>query len=76
RNRQMAARLRPAVERYRNIGVRIEDDYFVTERGVERISTGSPREIAEIEALMARESFWNRERRPEMVEWYRGVAPR
>jgi hypothetical protein len=32
--------------------VRIEDDYLVTERGVEWISK-APREIAEIEALMA-----------------------
>lgn len=76
RNRQMIARLRPVVQRYRNIGVRIEDDYFITERGLERISAGAPREIAEIEALMGRESFWNRERRPEMVEWYRGMTPR
>ena len=76
RNRRLTARLRPVVERYRNIGVRIEDDYFITAAGVERVSEGSPREVAEIEALMARESLWNRERRPEMVEWYRGVTPR
>jgi Xaa-Pro aminopeptidase len=76
RNRRVIARMRPVVERYRNIGVRIEDDYFVTEAGVERVSEGAPREIAEIEALMARESLWNRERRPEMVEWYRAVTPR
>ena len=76
RNRQMIARLRPVVERYRNIGVRIEDDYFFTDRGLERVTAGAPREIAEIEALMAMESLWNRERRPEMVEWYRGITPR
>lgn len=76
RNRAMIQRIRPMVERYRNIGVRIEDDYFVTAQGVERISAGAPREMAEIEALMARESLWNRERRPEMVEWYRAVVPR
>lgn len=76
RNRRLIARLRPVVERYRNIGVRIEDDYFVTEAGLERISAGAPREIDEIEALMARESLWNRERRPEIVEWYRGITPR
>jgi Xaa-Pro aminopeptidase len=76
RNRQLISRIRPVVERYRNIGVRIEDDYFVTQAGVERVSAGAPREIDEIEALMARESLWNRERRPEMVEWYRGITPR
>ncbi|HYR11853.1 MAG TPA: aminopeptidase P N-terminal domain-containing protein [Longimicrobium sp.] len=76
RNRQLIARLRPLIERYRNIGVRIEDDYFVTGGRVERVTAGAPREIDEIEALMAMESSWNRERRPEMVEWYRGVTPR
>jgi Xaa-Pro aminopeptidase len=52
RNRALAARLRPTVDRYKNIGVRIEDDYIVTDRGVEWISR-APREIAEIERLMA-----------------------
>jgi Xaa-Pro aminopeptidase len=51
RNRALAARLRPVVERYKNIGIRIEDDYIVTDRGVEWISR-APREIAEIEQIM------------------------
>ncbi|HEX6040170.1 aminopeptidase P N-terminal domain-containing protein [Longimicrobium sp.] len=76
RNRAFRERVRGALQRYRNIGVRIEDDYFFTEQGLERASVGAPREIAEIEALMNEESLWNRERRPEMVEWYRGVHPR
>lgn len=75
-NQAMIARLRPALERYRNIGVRIEDDYFITETGVERISEGAPREVAEIEALMAQPSPWVAERRPEVVEWYRQSEPR
>ena len=50
-NRTLAARLRPAVQRYRNIGIRIEDDYLVTAQGVEWISR-APRELAEIEAAM------------------------
>jgi Xaa-Pro aminopeptidase len=53
RNRSMIAKVRRAVERYRNIGVRIEDDYFVTSSGVERVSQ-APREISEIEAEMRR----------------------
>ena len=51
RNRALIAKIRPAVERYRNIGVRIEDDYIVTSNGLEWISR-VPREITEIEAIM------------------------
>jgi Xaa-Pro aminopeptidase len=76
RNREMIARIRPAVDRYRHIGVRLEDDYFITDTGVERITEGAPREVAEVEALMAQPSFWNQQRRPGVVEWYRGVLPR
>ena len=53
RNRAMIAKVRPAVERYHEIGVRIEDDYLVTGRGAEWLSR-APREIAEVEAEMAR----------------------
>jgi len=51
RNRAFAARVRDAVARHHGIGVRIEDDYLVSARGVERIST-VPREVEEIERLM------------------------
>ncbi len=51
KNRAFIAKVRPAVLRYENTGVRIEDDYIVTEKGTERVSL-VPREIAEIEALM------------------------
>jgi Xaa-Pro aminopeptidase len=45
--------VRPVATRYENIGVRIEDDYAITERGLERISH-TPREIAEVEALTSK----------------------
>ena len=51
RNRAFIARVRPAVLRYQNSGVRIEDDYVITSTGLERISL-APREIPEIEVLM------------------------
>jgi Xaa-Pro aminopeptidase len=53
RNRALIAKVRPAFERFRDTGVRIEDDYFATATGVEWISR-APREIAEIEAAMKR----------------------
>jgi Xaa-Pro aminopeptidase len=51
RNRAYIARVRPVLQKYENTGVRIEDDYVVTQTGVERITAGAPREISEIEAL-------------------------
>jgi Xaa-Pro aminopeptidase len=54
RNRAMLAKIGPAIEKYKGIGVRIEDNYALTERGLELLSGGAPREIAEIEALMAK----------------------
>jgi Xaa-Pro aminopeptidase len=74
-NRAMISRLRPALESYRDIGVRIEDVYFITDTGVERVSAGAPREVAEIEALMREEGIGRLGRRPQVVEWYRATEP-
>jgi Xaa-Pro aminopeptidase len=53
RNRQFKAKVLAKVKQYENTGVRIEDDYIITNKGLERISL-VPREIDEIEALMKR----------------------
>ena len=74
RNRALAARLRPTVERYKNIGVRIEDDYIVTDRGVEWISR-APREINEIEQLMRGRYDGPPGRDAALVERYRQPVP-
>jgi Xaa-Pro aminopeptidase len=75
-NRDLIARLRPVVERYRDIGVRIEDVFIFDEQGVERVSAGVPREIAEIEALMREPGVGAVRRRGEVVEWFRRIRGR
>ena len=53
RNRALIVRAKASALKYRNVGVRIEDDYVLTRDGLQRISN-APREIAEIEALRKR----------------------
>jgi Xaa-Pro aminopeptidase len=51
-NDALIAKIRPAVERYADIGVRIEDSFLLEENGLRRLSASVPRTIEEIEAFM------------------------
>lgn len=53
-NKALLEKIRPVYERYKNIGVRIEDDMLVTATGVEWMTKKLPRKIEDIEAFMAR----------------------
>ncbi|MBV9240744.1 MAG: M24 family metallopeptidase [Acidobacteria bacterium] len=52
-NREFKAKIRPAFEKYKNIGVRIEDDMIVTDTGVRWMTGNLPRKMSDIEAFMA-----------------------
>jgi Xaa-Pro aminopeptidase len=70
-NRAMAERLRPVLESYAGIGVRLEDNYLVTGDGFVRLSTDAPREIDDVEALMLEPGRIGAPRDADVVEWYR-----
>jgi Xaa-Pro aminopeptidase len=53
-NEKFIAAIRPAFEKYKGIGVRIEDDMVITPDGVKWMTEALPRKIADIEAFMAR----------------------
>lgn len=52
-NKAFIEKVRPVYEKYKNIGVRIEDDMLVTPTGVQWMSGKLPRSIADIETFMA-----------------------
>jgi Xaa-Pro aminopeptidase len=53
-NKEFISRVRSTFEKYKNIGVRIEDDMLVTDSGVEWLTKNLPRSIADIETFMAK----------------------
>jgi Xaa-Pro aminopeptidase len=53
-NRAFIAKVRPAFEKYKNIGVRIEDDMLITKTGVEWMTKDLPRKLEDVEAFMAK----------------------
>ena len=53
-NAALIAKVQPAVKKYQDIGVRVEDSFLVEESGLRRLSASVPRTIEEIEAFMRR----------------------
>jgi Xaa-Pro aminopeptidase len=53
-NEKFIAAVRPAFEKYRGIGVRIEDDLVITPEGVRWMTAALPRSIADVEAFIAK----------------------
>jgi Xaa-Pro aminopeptidase len=51
---KLIAAIRPAFEKYKGIGVRIEDDMVITPEGVKWMTAALPRSIADVEAFIAR----------------------
>jgi Xaa-Pro aminopeptidase len=55
-NAAFIEKVRPMVQKYKNIGVRIEDSFLLTESGLERLSAGVPRTVEEVEAFVGKKS--------------------
>ncbi len=53
-NRKLITAVRPAFEKFKGIGVRIEDDILITPDGYKNMSAALPRTIADIENFHAR----------------------
>ncbi len=52
-NRAFKEKVRPAVAKYKDVGVRVEDSFLLGETGLVRLSARVPRTLEEIEAFMA-----------------------
>lgn len=52
--KEFLEKIRPAFERYKSIGVRIEDDMLITDSGVEWMTKALPRKMSDVETFIAR----------------------
>lgn len=52
-NLEFIRKVRPAFEKYKGIGVRIEDSFILNSDGLEWLSKGVPRTVEEVEAFLA-----------------------
>jgi Xaa-Pro aminopeptidase len=68
-NEALLAKIAPAVRKYANMGVRIEDNYIVTDAGVIWVSCVA-READEVEALMREPVKGPAVRDAERIGWY------
>ena len=53
-NEKFIAAIKPAFEKYKSIGVRIEDDMLITADGVRWMTEALPRKISDIESFIAK----------------------
>jgi Xaa-Pro aminopeptidase len=51
-NIAFAEKVRGAVQKYKDIGIRIEDSFLLTESGLENLSRSVPRTLDEVERFM------------------------
>jgi len=56
----------PCDPKWWNIPVRIEDDYLITEKGIELLSKDAPRKSDAIEALMKEKSAFSQFKLPDL----------
>jgi len=54
-NAAIVEKIRPAVQKYLNIGVRIEDSFLLTDTGPENLSVKAPKQIGELEKIVGKE---------------------
>ena len=53
-NAAFVEKVRPMVRKYKDIGVRIEDSFLLTESGLEMLSADVPRTVEDVESLVGR----------------------